>query len=153
MQALLAAIVSMPPPSREPLPAVGEFVVVDLMLDEGAAMPLAWKIELAVDGQLVGIEGGDRPFAQPAAYDAEALLGGRVLLANAAEERPAADGSRRLASVIVRTSGRTDSGPDAATGLEVGVLRVVEAALVGTGGETLALPVRCVRRAPAGVLP
>ena len=102
------------------------FTYVDLHLDPAGRALAAWQLEL-VDPQgrarIVGIEGGAHPaFAEPAAYDPQALHGGRVILAafSLEDELPAAP--TRVARVHLEVQGssplalraelHTAAGPD-----------------------------------------
>ena len=63
-----------------------EFVAVDVFVDAGARGLAAWQIEIVADAgmtKVVGVEGGDGPYApNPPYYDPEALHGsGRVIVA------------------------------------------------------------------------
>ncbi len=138
MQAILASIVAMPAAPRRTVSGPGEFALYDIVADDVGTLPLSWLVALDVDGELVGIEGGDEPYAEPAAYDPAALHGGSVRLANVAGASRVGVGSIRLGSIVVRRDA-TGEAP-----------RITERSFVGPGGETLALPVRCVRRAANG---
>jgi hypothetical protein len=83
---------------------------IEVYLDSGTAPLAAYQLELVAEGdaQIVGVEGGAAPaFADPPAYDAKALTGGRVILA-AFSLGDAADlprGRTRVATVHVRQPG------------------------------------------------
>ena len=56
------------------------FQTFDLLI-EGA--PAAWQVELVYPAaaKIVGLEGGEPPFAEPPTYDRRGLEGGRILIA------------------------------------------------------------------------
>lgn len=137
LRALLTAMVAMPKSSRPPILSGGEFVQFDLMLDSPTSMPLSWLVEVELPGRLVGIEGGDAPFVEPATYDPDALSSGWVRLANVATDVPVGNGPIRIATLMVQ---RGD--PDAP--------RVLGHVGVGAAGESLALAVHCVERVKGG---
>ena len=137
LRALLTAVVTMPKSLRSPTSAGGEFVQFDLLLDDPRALPLSWLIEVELPGTLVGIEGGDGPYAEPATYDPDALASGWVRLANVATDVAVGEGPIRIATLMVQ---RGDLGPP----------RVLEHVGVGAAGESLALAVRCVERVKGG---
>lgn len=131
VQALLASIVALPAPSFEHPVGAARFVVYDIYLDP--SQPVAgWTCDLSLPGQLVGIEGGDGPFSQPAAYDPRALAGGRVILATVAGGASASS-RLRVASVTVRVEGS-------------GEPRVTRATSVGDGGAAAPARVEIIER-------
>ncbi len=87
-------------PEREP----GRFRAVDVWVDSSVPVA-AWQIEVRTttgDAQLVGIEGGEGPFAEPAYYDPRALGGGRIVLAAFTTGQPLPAGRHRVARLHLR---------------------------------------------------
>jgi len=89
-----------------PAPAV-RFATVEITL--AADHPIAaWQVELVVtagDARIVGVEGGEAPFAEPPRYDPAALAGGRIILAAFDTHAALPAGRHRVAIVHVRAAG------------------------------------------------
>jgi kynurenine formamidase len=90
-----------------PKPGV-RFMPVDIYIDSGDAALGAWQISFSgsPDVELVGVEGGEHPaYAEPAHYDAAALMHDRVILAalNTTDALPT--GKTRVARLHLRVSG------------------------------------------------
>ncbi len=107
--AILMALVAMPPsPDARPLVGGPRFERYDLVVDGLDHALAAWRAEIDVPGPIVGIEGGDPPFGEPARYDPAALATGRVILAGLPDPTPTkpwappAGGEVRVATVVVR---------------------------------------------------
>ncbi|MCA9312533.1 MAG: hypothetical protein KDA21_15065, partial [Phycisphaerales bacterium] len=78
-----AALASVPGPAdRHEIPTdAADFLTWDVLIDTGGPELGAWQVQLKAHGlTLVGIEGGDPPFADPPVYDAAALAEGEVAL-------------------------------------------------------------------------
>jgi hypothetical protein len=153
VRALLAAMVAMPRhrPNVSPPNDLdgGEFGVVDVYLDAVAELPICWLIELECSGALVGIEGGDAPFASAPEYDRFALGAGSIRIANAAGVThldgagdSATGGSRRIASLMMQfpSGEREERGP----------CDILEVSGIDAAGRRIQLSVRCVERSPNG---
>ncbi len=85
-------------------PDRARFRVVDIWIDSGAPVA-AWQVEVATtagESTMVGVEGGDGPFAEPAYYDPKALEGGRIVLAAFTTDAPLPAGRHRIARLHVR---------------------------------------------------
>lgn len=67
----------------------------------------AWQIELVAggDARVVGVEGGEAPFADPPAYDPAALAGGRIVIAAFDTRAALSPGKHRVAVVHLREGG------------------------------------------------
>lgn len=83
-----------------------EFVAVDVFVDAGARGLAAWQVEIVADAgmtKVVGVEGGDGPYApNPPYYDPEALHadgGGRVIVAAYTLAERAPTGRVRVARI------------------------------------------------------
>ena len=59
----------------------GRFVALDIFIDAGDESVAAWQLEfVSTTTTIVGVEGGDAPFDEPAHYDSRALHGkGRIV--------------------------------------------------------------------------
>jgi len=105
--ALLAplGLLWLPESSQERGPGGPEFVAVDVFADAGARGLAAWQIEIVADTgmtKVVGVEGGDGPYApNPPYYDPEALHGGggRVIVAAYTLAERAPTGRVRVARI------------------------------------------------------
>jgi hypothetical protein len=85
-------------------PERARFLVVDVWIDSGVPVA-AWQVEVrttAGESTMVGVEGGDGPFAEPAYYDPRALAGGRIVLAAFTTASPLPAGRHRVARLHVR---------------------------------------------------
>ena len=57
-----------------------DFTAVDVYVE--SPRPLAaWQLEIRTDAAIVGVEGGEKAYAEPPFYDPKALQGGRIVLA------------------------------------------------------------------------
>jgi hypothetical protein len=81
------------------------FTAIDVFIDGGAEAVAAWQVEVKGNAQIVGIEGGEGVWKEPAQYDPDALSGGRLVLAafTGAKEPPA--GRVRVARLHVVSAG------------------------------------------------
>jgi len=81
-----------------PAAAESRFRAVELEVDSGSAVLAAYQVEVLYDPaavSLVGIEGGDEPFAAPPYYDPRGLTAGRVVIAAfTVGARPVSGGGR-----------------------------------------------------------
>jgi hypothetical protein len=79
------------------------FGAVDIYVDAGEAGLAAWQVELRTGATLVGVEGGDGAFAEPAFYDPAALhREGRIVLAAFTLAEAPPSGRVRVSRVHVR---------------------------------------------------
>lgn len=102
LSAILATLVAMPADVRATLDHTDalRFARYAVVLEGDASRLGAWYIDIAGDGAIVGIEGGDPPGSSPATYDPAALVGGRIRLARLVE--PASLGADpRVATVVM----------------------------------------------------
>jgi len=93
--------------ARTPASEPARFRAVDVWIDSSAPVA-AWQIDLhavAGDSMVVGVEGGEAPFTEPAYYDPRALSGGHIVLASFTTGEPLAAGRHRVARVHLRESG------------------------------------------------
>lgn len=88
------------------LPA-DSFLQIDVWADAGANRLAAYQVTVdLVDGELVGVEGGDHPaFAGAPYYDPAALHGGRIKLAAFSTSHDLASGRVRVARLHVMAHG------------------------------------------------
>jgi hypothetical protein len=108
------------------------FRAVDVVVDGGDRPLAVYQFELTYDRaacSLVGVEGGERPFAEPPFYDPRGLTAGRVILAAFTLDKSPPRGRVRVARVHLEERGEP--------GLEV---RMVVAGTVG--GEKIAASVQ-----------
>lgn len=64
----------------------------------------AWQAELTFDKKaikLTGIEGGAKPFSEPADYDARGLIAGKIILASFTLKKSKASNEFRVATIHV----------------------------------------------------
>lgn len=91
------------------------FRAVDLVVDAGSERLAAWQVEvrLGEGTTLVGVEGGQAPFAEPAYHDPAALRSGRVVLAafSTKHEEELPKGRVRVARLHLLAEGK--SAPEA----------------------------------------
>jgi hypothetical protein len=93
--------------ARTGTPEPARFRVVDVWIDAGSPVA-AWQVEvrtIAGDATMVGVEGGEGPFADPAYYDPRALTGGRIVLAAFTTGEPLPAGHHRIARLHLREVG------------------------------------------------
>jgi hypothetical protein len=84
----------------------------DIVVDPGAMQLGAYQFELLCDAKIVGIEGGEtKSFAEPPFYDAEALSGGRIIIAGFTLDHDTPAGRVRVARVHVMETGATRYTP------------------------------------------
>jgi hypothetical protein len=83
------------------------FRPVDVYIDSGARPLAAYQVEIVADHAMIaGVEGGEHAaFREPPYYDAEALKGGRIVVAafNTGTDLP--HGRTRVATLHVREDG------------------------------------------------
>jgi len=99
---VLAVLASTGAPARQTEP---RFVAVDVYADTGGRPLAAWQIELSCDpaqAKIVGVEGAG---AKPPYYDPEALMGGRIILADFSTEPAPPSGRVLVARVHFRETG------------------------------------------------
>jgi hypothetical protein len=78
------------------------FYPVDVVIDTHGAELAAWQVEITYPtgrASLAGIEGGDRPFAEPPYYDPKGLSAGRVIIASFTLDAAAPRGRVRVATL------------------------------------------------------
>jgi len=81
------------------------FSAIDVTIDGGAEAVAAWQVEVKGNAQVVGIEGGEGVWKEPAQYDPEALNGGRVVLAAFTSAKEPPIGRVRVARLHVVSAG------------------------------------------------
>lgn len=104
LAALVAAAVAGPARAGDDGP---RFRAYALIVDHAAPLA-AWQVEITVakgHAEIVGVEGGDAPFADPPFYDPKALSGGRIVLAAYTTAAPLAPGASRVAVVHLYETG------------------------------------------------
>jgi hypothetical protein len=86
------------------------FKPVEIHLDAGRGRVAAYQVELKVvsgHGEIVGVEGSDRPgFEDAPYYDPAALTGGRIIIAAFSTDHQLPAGSNRVATVHMREAGQ-----------------------------------------------
>ena len=98
----------------QPVPAAGvRFETADVYIDSGAAALGAWQVDIraTVPGgsvMLVGVAGGDGPFAQPPTYDPAALQRDRIILAAYTLDKNPPSGRVRVAQVQLQVEAAGD---------------------------------------------
>lgn len=99
------------------------FAVYQILIEPQENQNLAaWQIEIKYkDLEIVGIEGGDKPFDQPADYDAAGLKGGRIILAAFTLDSKLRSGEQLVARLHVLEK------PGAALKSEIKVMAVANA--------------------------
>ena len=86
------------------------FQAYEIVVDPGPSTLAAWQVEIDEPGwTIVGVEGGDAPFTEPAYYDPKALQGGRIVLAAFTTSKDVVAGAQRVA--IVHVAVRASSKP------------------------------------------
>lgn len=105
-----------PRPSDTTQPALADgvrFETADVYIDAGAAALGAWQVDIraTVPGgsvTLVGVAGGDGPFAQPPTYDPAALQRDRIILAAYTLDKNPPSGRVRVAQVQLQVEAGGD---------------------------------------------
>lgn len=102
LRVLLVLAVSCAPANAQE-EAERRFSTLAVCVDAGAHDLAAWQVTLAATGpiEIVGIEGGHTPFAEPAHYDPAALGHDRVVLAGFTTEDVLRDGVQQVATLHV----------------------------------------------------
>ena len=101
------------------------FVAYELRIDSAKETLAAWQVELTNPSwRVVGIEGGEKPFDEPAYYDPKALQHDRIVLAAFTTASSLGSGDQRVAIVHVIES----IGGDAPRNATETQLRVIAAA-------------------------
>ncbi len=101
------------------------FVPVDVYVNAGNAELGAFQFEIVYDPSiiyLVGVEGGDAPFAQAPYYDPRGLTGGTIRIAGFTVEPQLPTGLVRVARLHLAVSG--DAGPGGHEGISAVTLTV-----------------------------
>lgn len=125
--ALLAAAIALVPilAAHAPAAAQTRFFPVEIHIDAGAAPLAAWQVELTYPAPriaIVGIEGGDAPFAEAPYHDPRGLESGRVVVASFTLDPSPPRGRVRVARIHL-----ADRGGPGAPDVPVGARLVVAA--------------------------
>lgn len=109
------------------------FAAVEVFVDPGSAPLAAYQLEIAYDRTacaLVGVEGGDRPFAREPYHDPKGLTAGRIVIADFTSEAPGR-GRIRVARVHLELRGEPRLAARLVTAATVGGAKIAaEVALV-----------------------
>lgn len=114
---LLASILLAALPLLTPSPAAAGqpvFYPVDVYVDAGDRALAAWQFEFLYDAgtvRIVGVEGGDEPFAEAPWYDPKGLDRGRIIIATFTTDGNPPKGCVRVARLHLMSEGRADRDP------------------------------------------
>jgi hypothetical protein len=113
------------------------FYPVDIYIDTGEMPLAAWQFEVLYDGSdinIVGIEGGEEPFAEAPYYDPAGLTEGRIVIAAFTTGNAPPRGRTRVARLHLMEEGDGEGG-----------VRVRLIVTAGPGGETYEAEIDAVR--------
>ena len=109
MKRLLLSLIVFAAPLLAQSTKAKKFQAYDLVITDLKAGLAAWQVEIAYDKNalnIVGIEGGEKPFLKPADYDSKGLTEGRIVLAAYTLSEKLKSGELHLARIhVLETEG------------------------------------------------